>query len=68
MVMGVDNKDNVKRSGYSNILLATIYEISDAKRSRTLMFQKIFAKLKLSPALLRKIPSFLCLVFKNENK
>ena len=66
--MGVDNKDNVNRSGYSNILLATIYEISDAKRSRTLMFQKIFAKLELSPALLRKIPSFLCLVFKTENK
>ena len=30
-------------------------------------FQKIFAKLKLSPVLFKKIPSFVCLVFKNEN-
>ena len=32
------------------------------------MFQKIFAKLKFSTALLEKIPSFVCLVFKIENK
>ena len=36
--------------------------------SRALMFQKIVAKLKFSPALFEKIPSFVCLVFKNENK
>ena len=31
-------------------------------------FKKIFAKLKFSPALFDKIPSFLCLVFKIENE
>ena len=31
------------------------------------MFKKIFAKLKLSPTLLEKIPAFVCLVFKIEN-
>ena len=36
--------------------------------SRTLMFKKIFAKLKFSPALFEKIPSFVRLVFKTENK
>ena len=35
---------------------------------KALMFKKIFAKLKSSPALLEKIPSFVCLVFKIENK
>ena len=29
---------------------------------------KIFAKLKFSPALFEKIPSFVCLVLKVENK
>ena len=33
-----------------------------------LLFKKIFAKWKFSPALLEKIPSFVCLVFKIENK
>ena len=32
------------------------------------MFKKIFAKLKFSPALLEKIPSFVCLEFKIEKK
>ena len=36
--------------------------------SRTLTFKKIFAKSKFSPALFEKIPSFVCLVFKIENK
>ena len=31
-------------------------------------FKKIFAKLKFSPTLFKKIPSFDCLVFKMENK
>ena len=29
---------------------------------------KIFAKLKIFPALFEKIPSFVCLVFKIDNK
>ena len=29
---------------------------------------KVFAKLKFSPVLFKKIPLFLCLVFKNQNK
>ena len=33
-----------------------------------LTFKKMFAKLKFSPALFEKIPSFVCLVFKIENK
>ena len=33
-----------------------------------LTFKKIFAKLKFSTALFEKIPSFVCLVFKIENK
>ena len=32
------------------------------------MFRKIFAELKFSHALSEKIPSFVCLVFKIENK
>ena len=36
--------------------------------SRTLTFQKIFVELKFSPALLEKIPSIVCLVFKIENE
>ena len=36
--------------------------------SRTLTFQNIFAKLKISPSLFEKIPSFVYLMFKNENK
>ena len=36
--------------------------------SRTITFKKIFAKLKFSPALFEEIPSFVCLVFKIENK
>ena len=32
------------------------------------MFNKIFAKLKFPPALFEKIPLFVCLVFKIENK
>ena len=32
------------------------------------MFKQIFAKLKFSPALFEKILSFVCLVFKIENK
>ena len=32
--------------------------------SRTPTFKKIFAKMKFSPALFEKIPSFFCLVFK----
>ena len=32
------------------------------------MFQKIFAKLKFFPALFKKISSFVCFLFKNENK
>ena len=31
------------------------------------MFEKIFVKLKFSPVLFQKIPSFVCLVFENEN-
>ena len=34
----------------------------------TFSFQKIFAKLKFSPFISEKIPSFVCLVLKNENK
>ena len=30
--------------------------------------QKIFAKLKFSPVMFEKIPSFVCLVLENENK
>ena len=36
--------------------------------SRTLTFKKVFAKLKFSPALFEKLLSFVCLVFKIENK
>ena len=36
--------------------------------SRIITFKKMFAKLKFSPALFEKIPSFVFLVFKNENK
>ena len=32
------------------------------------MFKKIFSKLKFSPALFEKKPSFVCLVFKIKNK
>ena len=32
------------------------------------MFKNIFAKLKLSPASFKKLPSFVRLVFKIENK
>ena len=32
------------------------------------MFKKIFAKLKFSPAMFEKMPSFVCLVFKIKNK
>ena len=32
------------------------------------MFKEIFSKLNFSPALFEKIPSFVCLVFKIENK
>ena len=37
-------------------------------KSRALPCKKIFAKLKFSPALFEKIRSFVCLVFKIENK
>ena len=33
-----------------------------------LTFKEIFSKLKFPPALLKKIPSFICLVFKTETK
>ena len=36
--------------------------------SRTLAFKQIFAKLKFSPAKLKKTPSFVCLVFKIKNE
>ena len=36
--------------------------------SRTFMFQQIFAKLKLSPVVFKKIAPFVCLVFENEDK
>ena len=32
------------------------------------MCKKIFAKLKFSPTLFEKVPSFVCLVFKIENE
>ena len=32
------------------------------------MFKKTFAKLKFFATLFEKIPSFVCLVFKNESK
>ena len=32
------------------------------------MSKKMFAKLKFSPALFEKVPAFVCLVFKIENK
>ena len=37
-------------------------------KSWNLTFKKIFAKLKFSPDLLKKVSSFVCLVFKIENK
>ena len=46
----------------SNIL----NETSPLKSALT--FKKIFAKLKFSPALFEKIPSFVCLVFKSDDK
>ena len=36
--------------------------------SRTLKFKKIFVKLNFFPAYFEKIPSFVCLVFKIQNK
>ena len=36
--------------------------------SWTLTFKKIFTKSKFSPVLFEKNPSFVCLVFKIENK
>ena len=47
--------------------LSTIYT-EGLLKSRTLTFEKIFAKLKFSPALSEMIPSFACLVFKIKNK
>ena len=44
-----------------------IYQLRNSCRktqSRTLTFKKFFAKLKFSPALFEKKPSFVCLVFK----
>ena len=46
----------------------TCYFILYLFQSRTHTFKKIFAKLKFSPALFEKTPSFVCLVFKIENK
>ena len=37
-------------------------------KTRTLTFKKFFASLKLAPALFENISSFVCLVFKVENK
>ena len=36
--------------------------------SQPLTFQKIFAKLKFSTVIFEKIPSFVCLGYKSENK
>ena len=43
-----------------------VYKTPDVKSKPN--FKKIFAKLKFSPVLFQKIPSFVCLVFKIEDK
>ena len=48
-------------------LLLTSFICLHNQLSRTLTFKYIFAKLKSSPALFEKIPSFVCLVLKTEN-
>ena len=44
------------------------YYVLRVTYSRIPTFKKIFAKLEFSPALFEKIPSFVSLVFKTENK
>ena len=51
-----------------NLLLLLLLCQPCRYESWTLMFQKSFAILKFYPVLFEKIPSFVCLVFKNENK
>ena len=56
----------------SNIALSygvhTFFPAKGKILSWALTFQKIFAKLQISPVMLEKIPSFVYFVFKNENK
>ena len=49
-------------------MFPTVTEKTPYATCRALTFKKVFAKLKFSPALFEKIPSFVCLVFKIENK
>ena len=50
------------------MLLNTATRLCPDCKGRALTFKKIFAKFKFSPTLFEKIPSFVCLVFKIENK
>ena len=54
------NRASQKLSGFSKKLIVS--------ESRALTFKKIFVKLKFSLVLFEKIPSFVCLEFKIENK
>ena len=58
--------DPDEEAALAAVIIATFTE--QETLSRTLTFKKIFVKLKFSPALFEKIPSFVCLVFKMENK
>ena len=56
---------------YIYIICIYVYiyvDIIHLYQSQTLTLKKVFVKLKFSPALFEKILSFLCLVFKTENK
>ena len=63
-----DTKINVKVHDNCTPLIALLLLKIIHSKSRALTSKKIFAKLKFSPALFEKIPSFVCLVFKIENK
>ena len=59
------NLKNITLSrGYTGIISLETFESQTLSRT----FQKIFSKWKFSPVMFEKIPSFVCLVFKIENK
>ena len=49
-------------------MISKFINLSCGLKSGSLTLKNIFAKLKFSPALFEKILSFVCLVFKIENK
>ena len=63
-----------KYDKYQSGLASMVYKFFDTKtvvsgvKVGLSRLRKFFAKLKTSPASFEKIPSFVCLVFKTENK